>query len=97
LAQHASCGLGRRPPVFIIAALSVGPDDLGFGDGDGSGVGFGVEGSVDGTYEIGEGGGEISISLETASTGCARMGNMVNNAFGKEKAIGVSVEGSGLW
>jgi hypothetical protein len=49
LAQHASCGLGRRPPVFIIAALSVGPDSLGFGDGDGSGVGFGVEGSVDST------------------------------------------------
>jgi hypothetical protein len=69
LAQRASCGLGRRPPVFIIAALGVGPDVLGFGDGVGSGVGFGVEGSVDGTYEIGEGGGEISISLETASTG----------------------------
>jgi hypothetical protein len=49
LAQRASCGLGRRPPVFIIAALGVGPDVLGFGDGDGSGVGVGVNGSVDGT------------------------------------------------
>jgi hypothetical protein len=49
LAQRANCGLGRRPPVFIIAALGVGPDVLGFGDGDGSGVGFSVEGSVNGT------------------------------------------------
>jgi hypothetical protein len=49
LAQRASCGLGRRPPVFIITALGVGPDILGFGDGDGLGVGFGVKGSVDGT------------------------------------------------
>jgi hypothetical protein len=49
LAQRASCGLGRRPLVFIIVALGVRPDVLGFGDGDGSGVGFGVERSVDGT------------------------------------------------
>jgi hypothetical protein len=49
LAQRASCGLGWQPPVFIIVALGVGPDGLGFGDGDGSSVGFGVEGSVNGT------------------------------------------------
>jgi hypothetical protein len=49
LAQHASCGLGRWPPVFIIVALGIRPDGLGFGNGDGSGVGFGVKGSVDGT------------------------------------------------
>jgi hypothetical protein len=69
LAQHASCGLGRWPLVFIITALGVGPDGLGFSDGDGLGVGFGVEGSVDGMYEIGDGGGEISMSEETVSTG----------------------------
>jgi hypothetical protein len=46
LAQRASCGLGRWPPVFIIAALSVGPDSLGFGNGDSSGVRFSVEGTV---------------------------------------------------
>jgi hypothetical protein len=33
----------------VTAALGVGPDVLGFGDGDGLGVRFGVEGSVDGT------------------------------------------------
>jgi hypothetical protein len=49
LAQRASCGLGWWPPVFIIAALGVGPDVLGFGGGDSSGVGLSVEGSVDGT------------------------------------------------
>jgi hypothetical protein len=48
LVQRASCGLGRWPPVFIIMALSIGPDGLGFSDGDGSGVGFSVKGSVNG-------------------------------------------------
>jgi hypothetical protein len=33
------------------------------------------------------------MSLETASTGCARIGKTVNEAFGKEKAIEGSVEG----
>jgi hypothetical protein len=38
------------------------------------------------------------MSEETVSTGCARMGKTVNDAFGKEKAIEVSMgEGSGLW
>jgi hypothetical protein len=37
------------------------------------------------------------MSEETVSTGCARMGKMVKEAFGKEKAIEVLVEGSGLW
>jgi hypothetical protein len=96
LAQRASCGLGRQPPVFIIAALGIGPDGLGFGDG--LGVRFGVKGSVNGTYEIGVGGGEISMSEETVSTGCARMGNMVKEAFGKLKAIwDAGGRGSGLW
>jgi hypothetical protein len=35
---------------------------------------------------------------EMVSTGCARIGKTVNEAFGKEKAIEVLVEGgSGLW
>jgi hypothetical protein len=37
------------------------------------------------------------MSEEMVLTGCARIRKTVKEAFGKEKAIEVSVEGSGLW